>query len=252
MNRPEKIRKRKQFDEFGWTTSTIITSNRLIKEYQIQHDINFQCKVGWEIYTDKENLTKMKLCIMGQDFNLLRGSCYSRDDVRTLIQFRRKIEFHDLKRQFFYYRQTHLFQTDPWTSASRAKKSYLSGQMKSWIFSALELQSYFLIRFIVPWSRVFPTGGWRIAPLSGRKFAHSPTGFSNGGHDSVQDKRCQLKNRKIDLWLGPWSLMPSCNLDLKFCSQCNSGPLKQSKNPHLPQFWDVFLIKLQAFWSATF
>ena len=81
---------------------------------------------------------------------------------------------------------------------------------------------------------------------------------------------CQLKNNKVDLWLRPWSLLPSYNLYLKPLGPCNSEPLKKSKSSrsHIffekssitnfaiftrkHQCWSVFLIKLQAFRPAAF
>ena len=80
---------------------------------------------------------------------------------------------------------------------------------------------------------------------------------------------CLLKNKKLDLWIRPWSLMPSRNLGLEPFGQCDSETLKKSKSSrsqiifeissiknftiftgeHL--FWGL-LIKLQAFRPATF
>ena len=94
--------------------------------------------------------------------------------------------------------------------------------------------------------------------------------FSNTSRDLVQDERCRLKNKKLDLWLGPWSLTPSYNLDLELLGPCNIEPLKQSKSSRSQMFfeigtlknsaiftgkhlcWCLFLIKLRAFRPATF
>ena len=80
----------------------------------------------------------------------------------------------------------------------------------------------------------------------------------------------QLKNKKIDLWVGPWSLTPSYNLNLEPLGRCNSEPLKKSKSSRSQLFFELsriknfaiftgkhlcsglFLIKLQAFRPATF
>ena len=74
-----------------------------------------------------------------------------------------------------------------------------------------------------------------------------------------------LKTKKLDLWLRPWSLTPSCNLDLEPLGPCNSEPLKQSKSSRSQIFfqtsslkdftiftgkhlcWGLVLIKLQTF-----
>ena len=74
-----------------------------------------------------------------------------------------------------------------------------------------------------------------------------------------------LKTKKLDLWLRPWSLTPSCNLDLEPLGPCNSEPLKQSKSSRSQIFfetsslkdftiftgkhlcWGLVLVKLQAF-----
>ena len=79
-----------------------------------------------------------------------------------------------------------------------------------------------------------------------------------------------LKTKKLDLWLRPWSLTPSCNLDLEPLGPCNSEPLKQSKSSRSQIFfetsslkdftrftgkhlcWGLVLIKLQAFRPTTF
>ena len=81
---------------------------------------------------------------------------------------------------------------------------------------------------------------------------------------------CLLKNKKWDLWVRPWSLTSSYNLDLEPFGRCNSEPLKKSKSSrsqiifelssiknfaiitgtHL--FWGLFLIKLQALRPAIF
>ena len=94
--------------------------------------------------------------------------------------------------------------------------------------------------------------------------------LSNTGRGSVQGQRCQLKNKKLELWLGSWSLRVSCNIDLEPLGLCNSDPLKQSRGTCLQMFfkkgsleyfakftgkqlcWRLFLIKLQTFGSATF
>ena len=110
-------------------------------------------------------------------------------------------------------------------------------------------------------------GIWKLH-LSNVKASH--LGFLNAGRDSVQDKRCLLKNKKLDLWLIPWNLMPSYNFDLEPLSPCNSEPLKQSKSSLSQMFfkivslksfaifagkhlcWGLFLIKLQTFRPSTF
>ena len=76
---------------------------------------------------------------------------------------------------------------------------------------------------------------------------------------------CQLKNKKLVLWLRSWSLTPSYILDLEPLGPCNSEPLKKSKSSRSQMFfeissiknfaiftgkhlcWGLFLIKLQAF-----
>ena len=81
---------------------------------------------------------------------------------------------------------------------------------------------------------------------------------------------CQLKNKKLVLWLRSWSLTPSYILDLEPLGPCNSEPLKKSKSSRSQMFseissnknfviftgkhlcWGLFLIKLQAFRPATF
>ena len=87
------------------------------------------------------------------------------------------------------------------------------------------------------------------------------------GMDSVHAK---LKTKKLDLWVRPWSLTPSYNLNLEPLGWCNSEPLKKLKSSrsqvifeigsinnfaiftgkHL--FWGLFLIKFQGFRPATF
>ena len=80
----------------------------------------------------------------------------------------------------------------------------------------------------------------------------------------------QLKNKKAGLWVGPWSLMPSYNLNLELLGRCNSEPLKKSKSGRLQLFFELsgiknfaiftgkhlysgpFLIKLQVFRPTTF
>ena len=80
----------------------------------------------------------------------------------------------------------------------------------------------------------------------------------------------QLKNKKAGLWVGPWSLTPSYNLNLELLGRCNSEPLKKSKSGRLQLFFELsgiknfaiftgkhlysgpFLIKLQVFRPATF
>ena len=94
--------------------------------------------------------------------------------------------------------------------------------------------------------------------------------FLNVGRDSVQDKRWWLKNKKLYLWVGLWSLTSSYNLDLEPLGPCNSELLKHSKRSlsqmffkigslkNFPIFtgkhlrWGLFLIKMQAFRPATF
>ena len=61
--------------------------------------------------------------------------------------------------------------------------------------------------------------------------------FSNTGRGSVQGQRCQLKNKKLELWLGSWSLRVSCNIDLEPLGLCNSDPLKQSRGTCLQMFF---------------
>ena len=82
-------------------------------------------------------------------------------------------------------------------------------------------------------------------------------------------KRCCLKNKKLDLWLGPWSLTLPYNLDFEPLGPCNSEPLKQSKSSRSQKFFKIgslknfaifigkhlcrslVLIKLQAIRAAT-
>ena len=59
----------------------------------------------------------------------------------------------------------------------------------------------------------------------------------------VQDQRCWLKN-KLDLWLGPWSLTLSCNIDLELLGLCNSEPLKQWRSSHSEMFFKIVSLKI--------
>ena len=94
--------------------------------------------------------------------------------------------------------------------------------------------------------------------------------FLNAGQDSVQDERCRLKNKKLDLWLKPWSQTSSYNLDFEPSVPCNSELLKQSKSSRWKMFfkrgiaslknfamftllrWGLFVMHMQAFKPATF
>ena len=80
----------------------------------------------------------------------------------------------------------------------------------------------------------------------------------------------KLKNKKLDLWVGPWSLTPSYNLNLETLDWCNSEPMKKSKSSRSQLFFELnriknlaiftgknlwsglFLIKLQTFRPAAF
>ena len=54
---------------------------------------------------------------------------------------------------------------------------------------------------------------------------------------------CQLKNKKLVLWLRSWSLTPSYILDLEPLGPCNSEPLKKSKSSHSQMFFEISSIK---------
>ena len=58
------------------------------------------------------------------------------------------------------------------------------------------------------------------------------------GLDSFQNERCQLKNKKLDLWLGPWGLTPSYSLDLGTLGPCN-WPTEAIKNSCLHMFFKI-------------
>ena len=82
-------------------------------------------------------------------------------------------------------------------------------------------------------------------------------------------KDADLK-KKLDLWLGPWSLTSSYNLDLKPLGPWKTEPLKKLKSSRFQMFfkigsiknsaiftgkhqcWGLFLIKMQVKRSSTF
>ena len=54
---------------------------------------------------------------------------------------------------------------------------------------------------------------------------------------------CLLKNKKLDLWVRPWSLTPSHNLGLETFGLCNSESLKKSKSSRSQMFFEISSIK---------
>ena len=67
--------------------------------------------------------------------------------------------------------------------------------------------------------------------------------FSNAGWDSLQNKRGQLQNKKLDLWLESWRLTSSYNLHLKHLGPRNSEPLEKLKSSRLQMFSRIVSIK---------
>ena len=65
----------------------------------------------------------------------------------------------------------------------------------------------------------------------------------NAGQDSIQDERCQLKNKILDPWLRLQSLTPSYNLGLEPLSLCNRETLKQSKSSCSQMFFEISSLK---------
>ena len=63
--------------------------------------------------------------------------------------------------------------------------------------------------------------------------------------NSFRTRDAGVNKKKLDLWLGPWSLVPSCNLDLKPLGPFKSEPLKKLKRSLLDMFCKIGIIYLQ-------
>ena len=60
----------------------------------------------------------------------------------------------------------------------------------------------------------------------------------------------QRKKQKLDLWLRPWSLTPSYNLDLKPVGSCKSETLKKLKSSPLQIIFKIGSIKNSAIFTG--